>query len=59
VIVQRLELEFQECNCVEIADLERSIAVRDSKHPDGPRLILTRRAWSALVADVRDSRHDL
>ena len=46
-------------DCVEIADLDRSIAVRDSKHPDGPRLTLTRRAWAALVTDVRDGRHDL
>lgn len=41
-------------NCVEVAilDLER-IAVRDSKDPDGPMLILGRSAWCAFVRWVR------
>ena len=46
-------------DCVELADLDRSIVVRDSKDPDGPRLTVPRRAWAALLMDVRHGRHDL
>jgi Domain of unknown function (DUF397) len=41
-------------NCVEVATGQPGvIAVRDSKDPDGPALILTQRQWRALLADVR------
>lgn len=46
-------------NCVELADRDRSIVVRDSKDPDGPRLTVERRVWAALLADVKRGRHDL
>ncbi|MFC5754440.1 DUF397 domain-containing protein [Actinomadura rugatobispora] len=46
-------------NCVEVADLDRVIGVRDSKDPGGPRLALSQGGWSALVAEVRSGRHDL
>jgi cobalamin biosynthesis protein CbiG len=37
-------------NCVEVArNLPGTVAVRDSKDPDGPVLILTRRQWRALT----------
>ncbi|MFR0358045.1 DUF397 domain-containing protein [Streptomyces sediminimaris] len=35
--------------CVEVANTPGLIHVRDSKHTDGPRLALTREAWSAFV----------
>ena len=35
--------------CVEVAHLPEAIAVRDSKDPDGPKLILTPHTWSAFV----------
>ncbi|MER6129721.1 DUF397 domain-containing protein [Streptomyces sp. NPDC001795] len=31
------------------------VPVRDSKNPDGPVLLVSRRAWSAFVAGVRHS----
>ncbi|MDL4775802.1 MULTISPECIES: DUF397 domain-containing protein [Thermomonosporaceae] len=46
-------------NCVEVADLATAVAVRDSKNPDGPTLILNRAAFTALAATVRAGAHDL
>jgi hypothetical protein len=46
-------------DCVEVArELPTAVAVRDSKDPDGPRLIFTPQAWAAFTAAVRtgDSR---
>jgi hypothetical protein len=39
-------------NCVEVADLPNSRAVRDSKHPDGPILSFTRDAWRAFIQGI-------
>ncbi|MEU8259374.1 DUF397 domain-containing protein [Micromonospora sp. NPDC048999] len=39
-------------NCVEVAELPRAIAVRDSKDPAGPVLAFERAAWSAFVDGV-------
>jgi hypothetical protein len=47
-------------DCVEVADLPgfttRTIAVRDSKNPDGPKLRLTPAQWSALVTTIKSVR---
>lgn len=41
--------------CVEIAPLPaRSVAVRDSKHPEGAVLVFTHSEWQTFIADVRD-----
>ncbi|MGH3390590.1 MAG: DUF397 domain-containing protein [Actinomadura sp.] len=45
--------------CVEVANLDHVIAVRDSKNPDGPKLALTRTNWRALVTSIRDGAFDL
>ncbi|GHF58145.1 DUF397 domain-containing protein [Streptomyces mashuensis] len=40
-------------DCVEVASpLPRSIAVRDSKAPQGPALAFSPTAWTAFVATV-------
>ncbi|MEU8800030.1 DUF397 domain-containing protein [Spirillospora sp. NPDC048819] len=39
-----------EGECVEIADLDQHIAVRDSKNPGNGHLTLTRRHFSVLLA---------
>lgn len=40
---------------VEIAFLDRGhIAMRDSRHPDGPALIFTPGEWEAFLAGVND-----
>ncbi|MET7368005.1 DUF397 domain-containing protein [Streptomyces sp. NPDC005566] len=36
--------------CVEVADLGTSVAVRDSKRPPGPRVSLHHNAWTGFVA---------
>ena len=45
--------------CVEIANFTPAIAVRDSKDPDGPKLILDAAAWRALTSRIKASEHDL
>ena len=42
--------------CVEVADnLPGVIAVRDSKNPDGPALIVSRDAWAGFITRLRDT----
>lgn len=36
-------------NCVEVAPVRRAVAVRDSKRPQGPVLVLPADAWRAFV----------
>ncbi|GAA1860186.1 DUF397 domain-containing protein [Actinomadura bangladeshensis] len=44
-------------NCVELADAVGAVvAVRDSKDPDGPVLLLTRAALRTAVQSAADSR---
>ncbi len=41
-------------NCVEVArNLPDLVAMRDSKDPDGPKLVLTVNAWTSLLNTVR------
>ncbi|WP_405851135.1 DUF397 domain-containing protein [Streptomyces sp. NBC_01369] len=40
--------------CVEVArNIPRTVAVRDSKRPDGPLLVLDPAAWDTFTADLR------
>lgn len=41
-------------NCVEVAFLDTGVAVRDSKNPDGPKLMFTPAEWDAFVAGAAD-----
>jgi hypothetical protein len=42
-------------NCVEIAVLSGGdVAMRNSRHPDGPALIFTRPEWEAFCGGVAD-----
>src|SRR5258708_10149680 len=44
-------------NCVEVAtNLPSIVAVRDSKDPDGALLIVSRAAWTALIAGIRNGQ---
>lgn len=46
-------------NCVELAELpDGSVAVRNSRYPDGPALIYTREEIRALVLGVKDGEFD-
>ncbi|TDD85350.1 DUF397 domain-containing protein [Actinomadura darangshiensis] len=40
-------------NCVELSSARRAVAVRDSKDPDGPKLLVSRGAFAALLSDLK------
>ena len=41
-------------DCVEVArNLPRIVAVRDSKNPDGPALIVSRDEWASFITRLR------
>ncbi|MDV5145258.1 DUF397 domain-containing protein [Streptomyces sp. SBC-4] len=42
--------------CVEVADLTAHIAVRDSKHPEGPAFRTTPAAFAAFVSAAAEGR---
>jgi hypothetical protein len=46
-------------NCVEVAFLDETVAVRDSKDRSGPVLVFTPAEWDAFVAGARDGEFDL
>lgn len=45
--------------CVEVADLPGTIAVRDSKNPDGPKLTFARAEWRRFADRVKTGTLDL
>lgn len=45
--------------CVEVAPTGHAIAVRDSKHPDGPALLFCRDDWAAFLAGIRHEDFNL
>ena len=40
-------------HCVELADLGEVVGLRDSKDPDGPKLLVPRAEFSALVTALK------
>ena len=42
-------------NCVEVGTVGPTVAVRDSKHPDGPLLAVVVGAWKAFIEQVKAS----
>jgi hypothetical protein len=43
--------------CVEVAtNLPGVVLIRDSKDPDGPRLVISGLAWAAFVSGIRSRR---
>ena len=42
-------------NCVEVAPMATGVAVRDSKNPDGPVLILSKDEWASFITRVRSA----
>lgn len=39
--------------CVELARFPRAVAVRDSKNPDGPKLLITPDAFRAVLNHLK------
>jgi Domain of unknown function (DUF397) len=47
-------------NCVEVAFLSDSdVAMRNSRHPEGPALVFTRPEWDAFLGGARDGEFEL
>ncbi|MEW1648621.1 DUF397 domain-containing protein [Streptomyces sp. NPDC091219] len=46
-------------NCIEIADLNTEIGIRDSKNSAGPALVVPAGAWSAFVSLARSPSVEL
>jgi hypothetical protein len=47
-------------NCVEVADnIPGVVAVRDSKNPDGPALVLGRDRWHTFLDGIKGGTFDL
>ena len=42
--------------CIEVATADRTVAVRDSKDPNGPCLAFDSRAWQAFAAKIKGKR---
>jgi hypothetical protein len=45
-----------QANCVEAASIPDAVAVRDSKDPDGPRLVVSPAGWRSFTASVKVSQ---
>lgn len=45
--------------CVEVASLAAAVGVRDSKDPDGPKLVFASAEWRAFARRVKSGRFDL
>jgi hypothetical protein len=46
-------------NCIEVATTDRTVAVRDSRNPDGPRLAFDTRAWQTFAAKLKAGRSSI
>ena len=42
-------------DCVEVADYDNHLMVRDSKNPEGAKLAVTTASWRAFTAKVKAS----
>nr|WP_246199334.1 DUF397 domain-containing protein [Actinomadura syzygii] len=45
--------------CVEVAGLAAAVAVRDSKDPDGPKLVFGPAVWQAFATEAKSGALDL
>lgn len=43
-------------DCVEVAVSHATVAVRDSKDPDGPRLTFTSEDWHEFTGQIKNGR---
>ncbi|GAA2090831.1 DUF397 domain-containing protein [Actinomadura alba] len=46
-------------DCVEVVGLDRAVAVRDSKNPDGAKLLFSAAEWRAFTCHVKAGEHTL
>lgn len=49
----------QNGNCVEVAAVAAGrVAMRDSKNPDGPKLVISAADWSTFISQVKAGAFD-
>jgi hypothetical protein len=53
------ELAQRGSNCVEVAFVDDSVAIRNSNDLQGPMLVFTRADWRSFLRSVRDGEFDL
>lgn len=46
-------------DCVEVAGLASMVALRDSKSPAGPKLVIDTADWRAFTRRIKAGEHDL
>jgi hypothetical protein len=47
--------QLQESECVEVAELDNIVAVRDSKDPSGPMLTLPATTWRSILNHLKSN----
>ncbi|BCB79845.1 hypothetical protein GCM10022251_39360 [Phytohabitans flavus] len=55
----RTSSRSQNTNCVEVGEMETTVAMRDSKDREGPVLIFAREQWIDFVASAKAGEFDL
>ncbi|WP_329105016.1 DUF397 domain-containing protein [Micromonospora sp. NBC_01699] len=53
VVWRKSSRSGSDTDCVEIAELPHTIAVRDSKDPGGAILVFQRSTWGSFITQVR------
>ena len=46
-------------DCVEVASVANAAMIRDSKNPNGPRLVFARGHFRDLISDMKAGRYDI
>jgi hypothetical protein len=54
----RKSTKCESSGCVEFAETDHQVMIRDSKDPHGPALTFSRSSWRAFVAGVRNGDFD-
>ncbi|WP_395109869.1 DUF397 domain-containing protein [Actinomadura sp. SCN-SB] len=44
--------------CVEVASFAKVVAIRDSKDPNGPKLMLSRQSFQRFACDLKNAQGD-
>lgn len=45
--------------CVELADLDAAVGIRDSKNPYGPKLVVSRRNLRVFITRIKSGHHEI
>jgi hypothetical protein len=45
-------------DCVEVGSLGQAVAVRDSKHPSGPSMLVSLGTWRSFIQEVKAGAYE-